>query len=39
MKPITDVKQSVIIRPIDPSLDLETLSEIEKRNYYDNPTQ
>jgi hypothetical protein len=31
MKPITEVKQSVIIRPIDPNLDITTLDEIEKR--------
>lgn len=32
MKPITEVKQSVIIKPIDPNLDISTLDEIEKRN-------
>lgn len=32
MKPITEVKQSVIIKSIDPNLDISTLDEIEKRN-------
>jgi hypothetical protein len=32
MKPINEVKQSVIIKPIDPNLDISTLDEIEKRN-------
>lgn len=31
MKPITDVRESVIIKPIDPNLDISTLDEIEKR--------
>ncbi|MFZ2152431.1 MAG: hypothetical protein WAV41_00035 [Microgenomates group bacterium] len=31
MKPIRDVKQSVIIKPINPNFDLSTLDEIEKR--------
>lgn len=41
MKPITEVKQSVIIKPIDPNLDISTLDEIEKRqaiNYVITPT-
>ncbi len=32
MKPINEVKQSVIIKPIDPNLDISTLDEIEKRS-------
>jgi hypothetical protein len=35
MKPITSAKQDVIIRPIDPNLDISTLQEIEKRFYYE----
>lgn len=31
MKPINDAKQSVIIRPLDPNLDLSILDAIEKR--------
>lgn len=38
MRPINEVKQSVIIKPIDPNLDLSTLQEIENRNYHiENP--
>lgn len=36
MKPINSVKQSIIIKPIDPNLDISGLEEIEKRNYFNN---
>lgn len=35
MKPITSVKQSTLIKPIDPSLDISTLELIESRKYLD----
>ena len=31
MKPINEVKQSIIIKPIDPNLDIATLDAIEAR--------
>ena len=34
MEPINSAKESVIIKPIDPNLDLSIVDEIEKRNYY-----
>lgn len=33
MKPINQVKQSTIIKPIDPNLDVSVLDKIEKRIY------
>jgi hypothetical protein len=35
MKPITSVKQSTLIKPIDPNLDTSTLEIIEGRKYLD----
>lgn len=34
MKPISDVKSSNLLKPIDPNLDLSVLDNIEKRSFY-----
>ena len=39
MKPINEAKQSVIIKAIDPNLDIATLDEIEKRNLIEPVTE
>jgi hypothetical protein len=36
MEPAAAVKQSVIIKPLDPTLKISVLDEIEKRNYYND---
>lgn len=34
MKPINEAKQSINIKPLDPTLDVDLLDQIAKRNYH-----